>query len=327
MQPPWSLVCSWFLGVCCYPLVVGALALFGLSEAPMAGVPFAVRALVGTLPDGVQRTPEPISLKAILDDFQRQLEDVPVARFIENIMQTGASTFVIHCPTPREAEEVRVRGLCFRGFQIRFSYASNVQWVKLTHVVNGTSEGTIKSKLSDYGTVLQIRQEKIHNVGISVYSVRLDLKKPIPSRIVLNHAPVNVFYRGQVQQCYRCEQTGHLSKNCPFRRTSPADVPTRITGPSAAATESATTIPDVAIPTTNNGVVVPPATSSYPASHKSSVSTSYEKAPGKRLRTTYPSPVADPPATITQTLTQDPPVITTTTSLTSTLFGSISSTS
>ena len=94
---PWCLLLS---------LVVGALALFGLHIAPMAGVPFAVRALVGTLPAGVQTTPEPISLKAILDDFQRQLEDVPVARFIENIMQTGASTFVIHCPSPREAEEV-----------------------------------------------------------------------------------------------------------------------------------------------------------------------------------------------------------------------------
>lgn len=282
----------------------------------MAGVPYAVRALVGNIPVGVLKTPEPISLKAILEDFQRQLDDVPVARFIENIMQTGASTFVIHCPSPREAEEVRARGLCFRGFQIRFSYASNVQWIKLTRVVYGTSEGTIKSKLSEYGNVLQIRQEKIHDVGISVYSVRLDLKKPIPSRIVLNNYPVNVFYRGQVQQCYRCEQTGHFSKNCPFRRNLPADASSRITGPSVLGTESATTTPAVAVPIVNNGIPVP----LRPGSQASSVSTSVEKAPGKRLKLN-PPPV-DP--VVTQDLPPPPslesPMVlgTTTTSLVTT---------
>ena len=77
--------------------------------------------------------------------------------------------------------------------------------------------------------MLKICRELVHGIGISVYSVKMELCKPIPSRLTIAHYPVNVFYRGQVQQCFRCEQTGHLSKNCPFKKSSVAQ-PTRITG-------------------------------------------------------------------------------------------------
>ena len=276
----------------------------------MAGVPHAARALVGTIPSAVLNQPEPITLKAILNDFQLQLKEDPVSRLIENVMQTGSTTFVMHCHTPLLAEEARAIGFTFRNFQIDFKPASNIQWIKLTRVVYGTSEEVIKSKLSDFGTVYHIRQEKIHGVGISVYSVRIDLKKPIPSRIILNHAPVNVFYRGQPQQCFRCEQVGHLSRHCPFRRNLPTEVPSRIIGPHAISTDPSKVPPENAIPVSD---LPPPLTelpdppppvsdlplpaSDSPVSEKSSESTFVEKAPGKRLKKDYPpNRVPRPPA-------------------------------
>ena len=39
-----------------------------------------------------------------------------------------------------------------------------------------------------------------------------------------------MFYRGQVQQRFRCEQTGHLSRECPLK-TSHGFLPSRIRGP------------------------------------------------------------------------------------------------
>ena len=64
---------------------------------------------------------------------------------------------------------------------------------------------------------LKIRQELVHGIGISVYWVKMELRKPLPPHITIAHYPVNVVYRGQVQQRFRCEQTGHLSRECPLK--------------------------------------------------------------------------------------------------------------
>ena len=58
----------------------------------------------------------------------------------------------------------------------------------------------------------------------------MELRKPIPSRITIAHYPVNVFYRGQLQQRFRCEQTGHLSRECPLKNLH-GFLPSRIRGP------------------------------------------------------------------------------------------------
>ena len=251
---------------------------------------------------------EPITLEAILDDFQRQLQEVPVAGLVENIMQTGARTFVLHCPTTLRAEEVCASRLSFGGHPIHFQAAANTQWVKLTRVMYGTTEGSIKSKLSEYGMVVKIKQEKIHDVGISVYSVKLEVKKPIPSRITVNHSPVNVFYRGEVQQCFRCKQTGHMSRNCPFRRNTVASP--RIIGPPAVSTDPANDPLVIPLPIINNGTtdfpaIVPPP----PVDSVSSDSTFIEKAPGKRLKKDYPADTTpDPSATAAAMDTQPDPL-------------------
>ena len=195
----------------------------------MAAIPFAAKALVGTIPEEVMASAgtNPITLKEMIDDFVRQLPEVNT--IIENVMQTGATTFVVHCFSPRHVEILLHSGLTFRGHLVKLVAAPNTQWIKLTRVVYGTTENAIKSRLSDYGTVLKIRRELVQGIGISVYSVKIELRKPIPSRITISHYPVNVFYRGQVQQCFRCEQTGHLSKNCPFKASSGVP-PARIVG-------------------------------------------------------------------------------------------------
>ena len=60
---------------------------------PMAAVPFAAKALVGTIPDLVMATvgTRPVTLKEMIEDF---IDELPAAKdMIENVMQSGASTF------------------------------------------------------------------------------------------------------------------------------------------------------------------------------------------------------------------------------------------
>ena len=57
----------------------------------------------------------------------------------------------------------------------------------------------------------------------------MEIHQPIPSRLFIASFHVNVYYREQIQQCFRCEQTGHLSKLCPFKMSSGVPPP-RIVG-------------------------------------------------------------------------------------------------
>lgn len=190
----------------------------------MASIPFAAKALVGTVSALALDVSKPITLQEMVEDFCRQLENP--SDVIANVMQSGSVTVLIHCKSERAAIIVLNSGLCFRGHPLDLKPAPSTTWIKLTRVMFGTTDNAIKSRLSDYGTVQKIRRETVNGIGISVYSVKMDLKKPIPSRITISHYPVNVFYRGQVQQCFRCEQTGHLSKNCPRKLNAPVSQPT-----------------------------------------------------------------------------------------------------
>ena len=135
----------------------------------MAQIPFAARALVGTIPPLAMV--DPVKITDLVDDFCTQFADLPAR--IENIMQTGHDTFIAHCYTRDHAELLAVSGLTFRTHLIVFQPAANTQWVKLTRVRYGITENAIKSRVSDFGTVLKIRQEKIRGIGISAYSLLL----------------------------------------------------------------------------------------------------------------------------------------------------------
>ena len=198
---------------------------------------------------------------SVFDWRQRQFADL--STHLENIMQIGSNTFIVHCHTREHAEWLSACGLTFRSHLITFKPAANTQWVKLTRVRYGITEYAIKSRLSDFGTVLKIRHEKIHGIGISVYSVKIDLKQPIPSRITIAQSPVNVFYRGQVQQCFRCEQTGHLSRNCPHKpavSSTSATVPvitapvTTVLGPGVSTVTSTDSSATVSLPISDNAL-------------------------------------------------------------------------
>lgn len=215
----------------------------------MASIPFAAKALVGHVPELALVPTKPITLQEIVDDFCQQLDNAP--QLIANIMQSGGTSVVIHCHTERNAEILLNAGLCFRGHPLKLLPAPSIQWVKLTRVVYGTTENAVKSRMTEYGTVLKIKRETINGIGISVYSVKMDLKRPIPSRITIAHYPVNVFYRGQVQQCFRCEQTGHISRNCPQKKSGTQDLPT-FDGPTEMNVEDAPSSDTI------NGIPVPP---------------------------------------------------------------------
>ena len=130
---PWFVFWSWFSGR-------GLRLVF-----PMAAVPFAAKALVGTIPEAVMASTStlPVTPKEMIGDFVQQLPEA--SSMIENFMQSGASTFVMHCHSSHHVEIVFNSGLTFRGHLVQLAPALNTQWIKLTRVVYGTTENAIKS--------------------------------------------------------------------------------------------------------------------------------------------------------------------------------------
>ncbi len=175
-------------------------------------------------------------------------------QIIGNVMQSCAASFVVHCKTEHNTEEVLHSGLCFQGHPITFKPAPNTQWIKLTHVVYGTSENAIKTP--QHGSVLRIKRDAVQGIGTSCFSVRMELKTMIPSRITINHYPVNVFYRGQQQQCFHCDQVGHVSKQCPFKKTVTVP-PATIVGPPSIDPPSVD-LPSVDLPVDGDGIDITP---------------------------------------------------------------------
>lgn len=255
----------------------------------MASIPFAARALVGMVPALALEMPKPVTLQEMIEDFCRQLDKAHET--IVNVMQSGSASIIIHCKTERDAEVVLNSGLSFRGYPLALKPAPNTTWVKLTRVVYGTTENAVKSRLSEYGSVLKIRREQVNGIGISVFSVKIELKCPIPSRITIAHYPVNVFYRGQVQQCFRCEQTGHLSKNCPRKKTGTPQAPD-IVGPTEMEIPPPSSLPSSSV--VESPVVDAPATStSY---SEESMETTVNADTGKRQH--HQAPTEESPAKI-----------------------------
>ena len=144
----------------------------------MAAIPFAAQAPVGTLPEAVvaMLSTKPVTLKELVDEFVLQLPEA--ARMILNVMQSNATSFIVHCASTRHAEVVLNAGLTFRCYPIQFAPSPNAQWVKLMHVVFGNTDNAIKSCLLEYGTVLKIRRELVQGIGISVYSLKIELRNP-----------------------------------------------------------------------------------------------------------------------------------------------------
>ena len=186
-----------------------------LLVLPMAAVPFAAKALVGTIPEAVMASSSthPVTLKEMIGDFVQKHPDA--SSMIENVMQSGASTLVMHCYSSRHIEIVLNSGLNFHGRLVQLAPAPNTQWIKLTCIVYGTTENAIKSRLSDYGTVLKIRRELVQGIGISVYSVKMEPRKPIPSRITILHYPVNVLSRPSTA-VFLLRANGAFVKGLPF---------------------------------------------------------------------------------------------------------------
>ncbi|XP_068082110.1 uncharacterized protein [Anabrus simplex] len=95
-------------------------------------------------------------------------------------------------------------------------------------VVYKISNDRLARVLSTYGVVKDIQEERWNeayefaDVSNGIRIVKIELKYPIPSQLMLNDCRILLSYEGQSKSCFYCKETTHLQIDCPNRKARPA---------------------------------------------------------------------------------------------------------
>ena len=197
-------------------------------------VPFSNRAVVATLPT-LALASKPATVREVIEDFAKQCP--PYKSALECVQLVKGHTLRICFPSNDVMEDIVHGGLNFRGHPLKFTTPSFFRWVTIQDLPYGIPESEIKTSLSKYGQINQVKSEVYMGLYTGTRLVKMGVKTAIPSRVTIAGHACTVFYRGQVRSCFRCGLPGHEAKKCPRKKATlgsdpvPMDASTNSVGP------------------------------------------------------------------------------------------------
>ena len=180
-------------------------------------VPYANRTVVASLPS-LALASKPATVKEVIADLAKQC---PHESVLECVQVIKGRTLRIVFPSAEIMEDIVTGGLEFRSHPIVFKTPSVFKWVTLMDLPYGIPESEIKTALSKFGQIAHVKAEVYMGLYTGTRLVKVEIKRAIPSRVMVAGHLCTVFYRGQVRSCFRCAQSGHEAKNCPNRQRMP----------------------------------------------------------------------------------------------------------
>ena len=106
-------------------------------------------------------------------------------------------------------------GFTFRGHPLELKPISTRRWVHVRYYRYGAPMAHVKNKLIQYGKWFNVRRESLRNVDVGDIPVLMEVEKNIPSKLYIDGHRGHIQYSGQQQTCFKCNKTGHHSKQCP----------------------------------------------------------------------------------------------------------------
>ena len=182
-------------------------------------VPYSNRTVVAMLPT-LALALKPATVKEVIADLAQQC---PHESVLECVQLIKGRTLRIVFPSTAVMEDFVTGGLTFRSHQIVFKTPSVYKWVTLMDLPYGIAEGEIKTALSQFGQIAHVKSEVYMGLYTGTRLVKVEIKKAIPSRVMVAGHLCTIFYRGQVRSCFRCGQPGHEAKHCPNKQGTPPE--------------------------------------------------------------------------------------------------------
>lgn len=99
----------------------------------------------------------------------------------------------------------------------------NTLTVRLFNLPPEVNADIISKSLNPYGLVKSIRAETWSTqykfpVNNGVRAIRMDIRKPIPNKLIMAGYPIVIHYQGQPQLCHICGEISHLRSQCPRKK-------------------------------------------------------------------------------------------------------------
>ena len=97
--------------------------------------------------------------------------------------------------------------------------------IRVANLTPEVNEPVLCDAMSKYGNVKDVQEEHWPNqyrykISNGVKIVELNLKKHVPSHMIIADHRVLTTYEGQPPTCYNCNKQGNHSVECPYRKSS-----------------------------------------------------------------------------------------------------------
>lgn len=179
-------------------------------------VPFSDRSALCTLPELCLRG------KTRVTEAELQKNFLSVANPLHSAfscIQLLSSSEVRFCFTsPRKMEDVINTGLTFRDHPLTLHPIHTKKWVTIRRLAYGTPVEFVNKVLSPYGDVGTIKPEIIDRIATGTLFASMDIKRDIPSKLMIRGHACHIWYRDQIRTCYWCNDPDHQSRQCPQQR-------------------------------------------------------------------------------------------------------------
>jgi hypothetical protein len=101
-----------------------------------------------------------------------------------------------------------------------------IRRVRIANLPPEIQDNVIRDVMAKYGDVREVTEEywsRIYRYKVStgVRIAEINLKKHVPSSLIMAGNRVLISYDGQPITCYGCNEQGHQYVECPYRRTTP----------------------------------------------------------------------------------------------------------
>ena len=97
--------------------------------------------------------------------------------------------------------------------------------VKVTGLPFEIENQQVEEQFKPYGKICRVSRDKwvdpyLGDIENGTRSVLVELKSPVPSRIIIDGYPAYVSYPGQEKTCHYCQEPGHFVSHCPKKHKS-----------------------------------------------------------------------------------------------------------